>query len=162
VLVNVLDGLISIDKDLLNLARIMNGGHLRTFLVIRLPAAIGPLFSGLKIGATYAIVGAVIGEWTASNGKGLGAYIQTADAALNSAGVYGSTLLLTAVGVLGFVCVLGLEHLATPWTYRGTARNLTRIRSGRAPAAAPLTAPVAAADKVLEGVHGQNLHREET
>ncbi|MHB1738704.1 MAG: ABC transporter permease [Actinomycetes bacterium] len=129
VLVSVLDGLVSIDRDMFNLARIMNGSKGRTFFVIKLPAAIGPMFSGLKIGATYAVTGAVIGEWTASTGQGLGPYIQSADAALDTAAVYGATMLLTALGVSGFLCVLGLERLATPWKYRGTARKLSIRRS---------------------------------
>ena len=64
VVVNVLDGLASVDRDMLNLARLMGGGSLRTFAIVKLPACIGPLFSGLKIGATYAVTGAVIGQST--------------------------------------------------------------------------------------------------
>lgn len=66
VVVNVLDGIANIDRDMLNLARLMGGSPLRVFLVVKLSACVGPLFSGLKIGATYAVSGAVIGEWTAS------------------------------------------------------------------------------------------------
>ena len=123
VLVSVLDGLLGVDRDILSLANSMRGSRRRTFVLLRLPAAIGPLFSGLKIGATYAVTGAVIGEWTASNGQGLGAYIQNADAALNAAGVYGSTMLLTIIGVAGFVGISRLERVAAPWKYRSVARG---------------------------------------
>jgi ABC-type nitrate/sulfonate/bicarbonate transport system permease component len=54
VVVNVLDGLASVDQDQVNLARLLGGTRLRTFVIVRLPACIGPLFSGLKIGASYA------------------------------------------------------------------------------------------------------------
>lgn len=121
VVVNVLDGLATIDPDMINLARLMGGSGLRTFLVVKLPACIGPLFSGLKIGATYAVTGAVIGEWTASAKQGLGTYLLTANAQMNTAGVYATVLLLTAIGVGSFLIVLWLEIVATPWRSRSTA-----------------------------------------
>lgn len=121
VVVNVLDGLAAIDRDIVNLARILGGTELRTFLIVKLPASIGPLFSGLKIGATYAVTGAVIGEWTASAHQGLGTYLLTANAQMNTSGVYGAMLLLTAIGVGSFLLMLGFERLATPWRSRSTA-----------------------------------------
>jgi ABC-type nitrate/sulfonate/bicarbonate transport system permease component len=121
VVVNVLDGLASVDHDQVNLARLLGGTRLRTFLIVRLPACIGPLFSGLKIGASYAVTGAVIGEWTASSHVGLGTYLLTANSQMNTAGVYGAMLLLTAIGIGSFLLVLIIEHFATPWRSRMTA-----------------------------------------
>lgn len=121
VVVNVLDGLATVDRDMVNLARLLGGRPLRTFLIVRLPACIGPLFSGLKIGATYAVTGAVIGEWTASSHQGLGTYLLIANAQLNTAGVYGAMLLLTMIGVGSFLLVVGVEYLATPWRHRASA-----------------------------------------
>ncbi len=121
VVVNVLDGLATIDRDMINLARLMGGTALRTFLIVKLPACIGPLFSGLKIGATYAVTGAVIGEWTASSRQGLGTFLVTANAQMNTAGVYAAMLLLTAIGVGSFLIVLWLELMMTPWRTRAAA-----------------------------------------
>ena len=130
VVVNVLDGLATIDRDMINLARLMGGGSLRTFAIVKLPACIGPLFSGLKIGATYAVTGAVIGEWTASAKQGLGTYLLMANAQMNTAGVYATMLLLTAIGVGSFLLVLWLEILATPWRTRSTAPRWLRWSGG--------------------------------
>jgi ABC-type nitrate/sulfonate/bicarbonate transport system permease component len=121
VVVNVLDGLGSVDQDQINLARLLGGTRLRTFLIVRLPACIGPLFSGLKIGASYAVSGAVIGEWTASSRIGLGTYLLSANAQMNTAGVYGAMLLLTGIGIGSFLLVLAAEHVATPWRNRTIA-----------------------------------------
>ena len=131
VVVNVLDGLATIDSDLINLARLMGGSSWRTFVVVKLPACIGPLFSGLKIGATYAVTGAVIGEWPASAKQGLGTYLLTANAQMNTAGVYATMLLLTAIGVGSFLLVLGLEYLATPWRTRSTSPSWLRPPAAR-------------------------------
>jgi ABC-type nitrate/sulfonate/bicarbonate transport system permease component len=136
VVVNVLDGLASVDRDMLNLARLMGGGSLRTFAIVKLPACIGPLFSGLKIGATYAVTGAVIGEWTASSKQGLGTYLLTANAQMNTAGVYAAMLLLTVIGVGSFLLVFGLEILMTPWRSRSTAPAWAQWKAAPAPSAA--------------------------
>ncbi len=133
VVVNVLDGLASVDRDLLNLARIMNGRPARVLLLIELPATLTPLFSALKLGATYAVTGAVLGEWTASLTPGLGNYLLIQNSRLNTPAVYAAVLLLTAIGVTGFLLVLALERLCTPWRTRSTAR-----RWRRRPQAAPM------------------------
>ncbi|AZO34847.1 MAG: ABC transporter permease subunit [Mesorhizobium sp.] len=126
VVVNVLDGLASIDRDMINLARLMGGSPLRVFLIVKLPACVGPLFSGLKIGATYAVTGAVIGEWTASANQGLGTFLLSSNARMDTAGVYAAMLLLTAIGVGSFLIVLGMEIVATPWRTRSTAPKWLR------------------------------------
>jgi ABC-type nitrate/sulfonate/bicarbonate transport system permease component len=123
VVVNVLDGLAHVDRDLVNLARVMGAKRTRAFLAIQLPATLSPLFSGLKIGATYAVTGAVIGEWVASAQQGLGTYLLTANASLDTQGVMGATILLTAIGVASFLLVMAVEVLATPWRTRSTARR---------------------------------------
>jgi ABC-type nitrate/sulfonate/bicarbonate transport system permease component len=122
VVVNVLDGLAHVDRDLVNLARVMGAKRTRAFLAIQLPATLSPLFSGLKIGATYAVTGAVIGEWVASAQQGLGTYLLTANASLDTQGVMGATILLTAIGVASFLLVMAVEVVATPWRTRSTAR----------------------------------------
>jgi ABC-type nitrate/sulfonate/bicarbonate transport system permease component len=126
VVVNVLDGLASVDRDLLNLARIMDGRRLRIFRLIELPATATPLFSALKLGATYAVTGAVIGEALASLSLGLGNYLTIKNSQLDTEAVYAAVLLLAAIGVGGFLLVSGLERLATPWRTRTTARRWWR------------------------------------
>lgn len=142
VVVNVVDGLAHVDPDLMKLARAVGGKPIRVFLLIRLPATLSPLFSGLKIGATYAVTGAVIGEWTASTTSGLGNYLLTANSQLNAARVYGVTLLLTAIGISSFLAMVVLERLVTPWQTRSTARRLPwRRRKTRTSSGSALPAP---------------------
>ena len=129
VVVNVLDGLASVDRDLLNLARIMSGRPMRVFLLIELPATLTPLFSALKLGATYAVTGAVLGEWAATTTAGLGNYLLIQNSKLNIDAVYAAVLLLTAIGVTGFLLVMAAERLATPWRTRSTARRRHRVPS---------------------------------
>lgn len=123
VVVNVLDGLTGVDRDYLALARSTGAGAVRTFLLVRLPATLTPLFSALKLSATYAVTGAVIGEWTASTTPGLGNDILLRNSRLDTAGVWADVLLLTLIGLGGFLLMLALERLATPWRTRPTARR---------------------------------------
>jgi ABC-type nitrate/sulfonate/bicarbonate transport system permease component len=85
-----------------------------------------PLFSALKLGATYAVTGAVIGEALASLSLGLGNYLTIKNSQLDTEAVYAAVLLLAAIGVGGFLLVSALEWLATPWRTRNTARRWRR------------------------------------
>ena len=123
VTVNVLDGLSHVDQDLVNLAKVYGASRWRTFLQIEIPATTTPLFSGLKIGATYAVTGAIIGELAASSGSSLALYQEHANSNLNTAAVYGTTMVMTVIGISWFLLVVGAEVLATPWQRRSVARR---------------------------------------
>jgi ABC-type nitrate/sulfonate/bicarbonate transport system permease component len=124
VVVNVLDGLANVDRDTISLARAMGAGRLPILVHIKLPATLTPLFSALKLAATFAVTGAVLGEWTASTNGGLGVYLQEQNSRLNVAGVFAAILLLAAIGIVGFLVIVGVEQLATPWRTRSTPRRL--------------------------------------
>ena len=123
VTVNVLDGLSHVDRDLINLARVFGAPRWRTFLQIEIPATTTPLFSGLKIGATYAVTGAIIGELAASDGASLALYQEHANSNLNTAAVYGTTMLMTVIGISWFLLGVGAEVWAAPWLRRSVARR---------------------------------------
>lgn len=146
VVVNVLDGLASVDRDLLNLARTMDGRRLRVFALIELPATVTPLFSALKLGAAYSVTGAVIGEALASLTPGLGNYLGIKNSQLDTDAVYAAVLLLTAIGLGGFLLMSLLERLATPWRTRTTARGWGRgVRTPSSPA--PMSEDVSLANR---------------
>ncbi len=124
VAVSVLDGLANVDDDLLKLAHVMGGTRSRVFLKIRLPATVSPLYSGLKIGATYAVTGAIIGELVASTGDSLAGFQRNANSSLDTPAVWGTTILMTAIGIGWFLLVMTFERLTTPWRTRNTVRRL--------------------------------------
>ncbi|MCC3701955.1 ABC transporter permease [Rouxiella badensis] len=126
VVVNVLDGLNSVDKDMLNLVKSMGGSRWSIFRYVKLPATYTPLFSALKLSATFSVTGAVIGEWTASTSGGLGAYLLQANSRLNTAGTFSAIAFLALLGVVSFLLVILLEYLMTPWRTSATARRWGR------------------------------------
>jgi ABC-type nitrate/sulfonate/bicarbonate transport system permease component len=123
VTVNVLDGLSHVDQDLLNLARVYRASRWRTFVHIEMPATASQLFSGLKIGATYAVTGAILGELAASEGVSLAIYQAHANSNYNTAAVYGTTMVMTVIGIAWFLLMFGIEIWATPWQRRTVARR---------------------------------------
>jgi len=123
VAVNVLDGLTHVDADLVNLARVYGASRWRTFVYIEIPASATPVFTGLKIGATYAVGGAIIGELYGSEGASLAIYQEHANNNFNTAAVYGITMLMMAIGIVWFLLVLAVEIWATPWQRRSVARR---------------------------------------
>jgi ABC-type nitrate/sulfonate/bicarbonate transport system permease component len=123
VVVNVLDGLASVDRDVLNLVRSMGASNLAIFRHVKLPATYSPLFSALKLSATFSVTGAVIAEWTASTSGGLGAYLLQANSRLNTAGTFAAISFLALLGVVSFLLVVLVEYLLTPWKSSSKARR---------------------------------------
>jgi ABC-type nitrate/sulfonate/bicarbonate transport system permease component len=123
VVVNVLDGLASVDRDLLNLVRSMGATPWSIFRNVKLPATYTQLFSALKLSATFSVTGAVIGEWTASTSGGLGAYLLQANSRLNTAGTFSAIGFLAALGIASFLLVVLVEYLLTPWRSSSKARR---------------------------------------
>ena len=65
IVVNAVDGLRSTDADLVRMMRTLHGSRLAIFRRGEVPGALPAVFSGARIAATYAAVGAVFGEWPA-------------------------------------------------------------------------------------------------
>jgi ABC-type nitrate/sulfonate/bicarbonate transport system permease component len=137
VVVNVLDGLASVDRDVLNLVRSMGASTWSTFRHVKLPATYTPLFSALKLSATFSVTGAVIAEWTASTSGGLGAYLLQANSRLNTAGTFAAIAFLALLGVVSFLLVVLAEHGLTPWKSGTKARRWSRTYWRDAPGASP-------------------------
>jgi ABC-type nitrate/sulfonate/bicarbonate transport system permease component len=149
VLVNVLDGLATVDRDTVNLARAMGASSWRIFRIVRLPATYSPMFSALKMSATFSVTGAVIGEQTASSTGGLGVYLTEQQSRLNTAGVFGDILLLAAMGVTAFALIAAWETFSTPWRRRSTAprRQRYEMTAGSPSATGPAPTTVERADE---------------
>ncbi|MBN1524835.1 MAG: ABC transporter permease [Spirochaetales bacterium] len=112
--VNFADGLAGTDKDLINLFRSMNAGRLRTFFWVRFPAALPYFFSGLKIAATYSIIGAVIGEWLGSE-YGLGVYMLRSYRAFQTPQVFAAIGAVVIISLLTVGIVMIVERIFVPW-----------------------------------------------
>ena len=104
----------SVDKEMLDLARSMRAGRLRTFVRIRLPHALPGIFAGLKVAITLAVVGAVVGEFVGSN-SGIGYVLQVANGNFDLPLMFAALFVLSMMGVLLFMALDAIEHLLIPW-----------------------------------------------
>jgi putative hydroxymethylpyrimidine transport system permease protein len=114
IVVNAVDGLRSADPELVRMMRTLHGGRLAIFRRVELPGALPAIFSGARIAATYAAVGAVFGEWAGSS-AGLGFVILQAQPALETARIFAAVLILSALALCLYALVALAERLLVPW-----------------------------------------------
>lgn len=107
-------GLRSVEIEKLYLARSMGASKLQTLVRFRLPHALPSMFGGIKLAATFAVIGAIVGEFVGSS-AGLGYVIQNADANLDTVTLFAGIGYLTVIGVLMFLAVDVAERLMLPW-----------------------------------------------
>ena len=74
VAVSFSDGLAQVDQEYVNLVRSYGASQWKAYGLVKIPASIPSLLSGLKVAATYSISGAVVGEWIGAQ-RGLGYYL---------------------------------------------------------------------------------------
>jgi ABC-type nitrate/sulfonate/bicarbonate transport system permease component len=113
--VNLVDGLRSVEPDLRKLMRSMGASRRATLWKVELPWSLPYLFSGLRIAATVAVVGAVFGEWAGAE-DGLGRLVLLGITQLETPRVYAAVLILTAMSLALFLLVSLVQRLAAPWT----------------------------------------------
>ncbi|HEV7899084.1 MAG TPA: ABC transporter permease [Planosporangium sp.] len=114
IVISTVTGLKSIDPEMLQLSSTMGAGAGQTFWKIRFPASLPHLFAGLKVAATMAVTGAVVGEFVGAN-EGLGYVILQANGNLDTPMLFAGLLIMSLLGVILFVAVELLEYLVLPW-----------------------------------------------
>jgi NitT/TauT family transport system permease protein len=110
IVLNSIAGLRAMEVEKLYLARSMGASALQTYVKIRLPQALPYIFAGIKLSATLAVIGAVVGEFVAAE-RGLGRVILTTSGAFQTPLLFTGILYLTVLGVLLFFGVELIERL---------------------------------------------------
>lgn len=121
--VNTLDGLRSVDRELLKMMRTLGAGRLQRLIRAEAPAALPYAFSGAKVAVAVAVIGAVFGEWAGAN-EGLGHLMQSAQAQLLTARVFAAIVVLSAMAIGLFALLSLLERRLVPWQRSETARRV--------------------------------------
>jgi NitT/TauT family transport system permease protein/putative hydroxymethylpyrimidine transport system permease protein len=112
--VNTLDGLRSVDPDLVKMMRTLDAGRWRTLSGVEAPTALPYFFSGAKIAVAVAVIGAVFGEWAGSS-SGLGHLIQQASAQLQTARTFAAVVVLSVLAIALFGLLAALERRVAWW-----------------------------------------------
>jgi NitT/TauT family transport system permease protein len=114
ILVNVISGLRSTDPARLELMRSLRATRWQIFTMVRLPGALPMIFAGLNIAIIFSILGAIVGEFLGSR-KGLGNAIMQMNVNLDTAGVFATLFVLSAIGVCLHVLMGFLQRKALFW-----------------------------------------------
>jgi ABC-type nitrate/sulfonate/bicarbonate transport system permease component len=112
--VSMAAGFAGADPDALKLLASMGAGRLQIYRYIKLPEAIPAFFSGLRISASYAVVGAVVAEWLGGN-AGLGVYMTRVRRAYSFDKMFAAILLVAVLSLALIKLVSILEKISTPW-----------------------------------------------
>lgn len=114
VVINTAVGLTQIDQDMVDLGRVFSAPKWKVFMKIRIPNAYPYILSALKVTATSAVVGAVVGEFVASQ-KGLGYVIITTQSSMNTPAAFAALVWISVLGLLLYGLVALLSRLLAPW-----------------------------------------------
>lgn len=114
VTVALASGFRSVDPDQVDLLRTMNATEWQIFRYAKLPAAMEQFFSGLRISATYAIVGAVISEWLGGF-TGLGVYMTRVRKSFAYDRMFAVIIITSALSLALMKGVDVLERICMPW-----------------------------------------------
>lgn len=125
--VNTVDGLKSVDPDMVNMFRTLGASRWQIFTKLQIPAAMPFAFSGIKIGISVSVIAAVIGEWVGAS-AGLGYLITYSQPLFLTARVFAAIVVLSAMGILLFVLASLVERWMLPWHFtEKRARALDRL-----------------------------------
>lgn len=117
VLMNTVVGVRNVPPALHDLMRSLNATRWQVFTRLEIPAALPVLLGGLKVSATLAVIGAVVGEFVGAN-AGLGFLINVARSQYDTALVIVSVLLLALIARLMYGAVSLLERRWLAWQRR--------------------------------------------
>jgi ABC-type nitrate/sulfonate/bicarbonate transport system permease component len=112
--VNTIDGLRATDPELVGLLRTLGAGRRQVLRIARLPNALPYVFSGLRVAAAFAVLGAVFAEWVGST-NGLGVLILDYGNQTATADVFAVVVVLAVIGIAMFAAVGIVERVVVPW-----------------------------------------------
>ena len=115
--IGLLNGFESVDVDAINLMRSMGATRLQIFRIVKLPNATASFFSGLRISAAYAVVGAVVSEWLGGF-EGLGVYMTRVKKAYAFDKMFAVIVFISAISLVLMGIVILLERISMPWVHK--------------------------------------------
>ncbi len=120
--VNTVNGINRTDRDLLDACRAFSASRRYLLLHVKLPAAAGDIFSGLQIGVSLALIGAVVGEFLSAQ-QGLGYMIASASVSMSLSTMFAGVILLAVIGLTGSLLMRALHRRVVFWekTHSGDA-----------------------------------------
>jgi NitT/TauT family transport system permease protein len=114
VVINTAVGLTQVDPEMLDLGRVFNAPKWKVFAKIRVPNAYPYILSALRVTATAAVVGVIVGEFIASQ-RGLGYVIITTQGSMNTPVAFAALAWISVVGLAVYGAVVLAARWIAPW-----------------------------------------------
>ena len=112
--INITEGLRTVDQEEIELLQVMGADSFQIFRNIQLPFVLPYFFSGLRISATYSVMGAVIGEWLGGN-KGLGVFMIRSMHTYSISNLFAAIVVVIILSIIFFKTVEFISWLVMPW-----------------------------------------------
>ena len=114
--INLIDGFQGVDPAILRLLTSMGASQKQIFKWVKWPASLPNFFSGLKIAATYSILGAVVSEWMGTD-RGLGILLVRSTKSYLTDRVFATIGIITILSMIVVLLVEIIARISIPWHY---------------------------------------------
>ncbi|MFI8568918.1 ABC transporter permease [Rhodococcus sp. NPDC078407] len=118
--IGLIEGFAAADRDAKSLLASMGASRWQQFRYVRLPSALPRFFTSLRIGITYAVVGAIFAEYAGAS-AGLGIYMSQQKNSFRTDLVLAAVAVTAVISVLLFVSTFVVERLVAPWARHSSA-----------------------------------------
>jgi len=115
--VNAYEGFRTVDPALRDLLDAFGGSRTDRYRHLYIPATLPGILAGLKIAATYSVLGAVVGEWLGGS-VGIGVYMTRSLQSFRTDRLFGAILVVMLISLVLFKAVDVLGRMLTPWVER--------------------------------------------
>lgn len=115
---NAFTGIREVDRELVDVLRLMGATPLQILMKVELPSALTLIFLGLKMSVPYALIGAIVGEMMAAN-RGIGAMLQNSAGQFDTAGVFAALVVLMIVSTVLNAVLQRSEGMVLRWKEAG-------------------------------------------
>ncbi len=126
IVVSTVDGLSSVDPDLIALMQSMGASKHQILWKVCWPSALPSVFSGMRVSATYSVMGAVIGEWVGAS-KGLGVFMIRSTNSFRTDWLFAAIFISAVLSIAMFALINVLERWMLPWQRRETEEEWEEI-----------------------------------
>jgi NitT/TauT family transport system permease protein len=114
VLINTMVGLESVPKDMIRLMQSLRASKMQIFRKVELPSAAPLMFAGVKTALTFALIGAIVGEFVGAK-EGLGFLLYTYNFQLRIDRVFSVIIILSSIGGILYFAVEWLDKKLIYW-----------------------------------------------
>lgn len=116
--VAALDGFKQTPRELKHYLMMAGASKTQLFWKLEFPFALPSIFSGLKISATYSVMGAVVSEWIGAK-QGIGVYMTFASSSFRTDRVFVAIFAIMMLSLLFFLVIVLVERRVVRWQQKG-------------------------------------------